>query len=420
MPLQKSYFHSQLFYLLLLLAVGTLPFTIYLMLPIALLMMINWIAEWNWKEKICCLKQRPGSYFFTLIISFYLIYIVGLIYTDNFAFAISNLEGKSWLLAAPLFIFTAHPEVLTRKRINAIFFVFLFSCSLLAITNIAVASFDFANDGRINHFFYMELSRFMHPSYSSMFMCLSFVFSLYFLFLNPDKPKRKVRIFLWITLPVLVLYIFLLQSKAGLLVFAVIILILGLYLINFKKRRVLLTLLFLLFILAIPFVFINLITIPVNRMGSAVQTLEKTQSVNNPQESTLQRIAVWKVTWDLAVENLPFGVGTGDVKEVLIKEYKYKKLTYILEKQLNAHNQYLQTFLTLGIAGLLIIISFIVIPFSYAIKKRDILLSLFIIIISLNMLVESMLERQAGVDFIALFLSILIFRLYLPEKVNVE
>jgi len=416
MPLRKSYFHSQLFYLLLLLAVGTLPFTIYLILPIALLMMINWIAEWNWKEKICCLKQPPGKYFFILIISLYLIYIIGLIYTDNFPNAFSILESKSLLLAAPLLILSAHPEVLTRKRINTIFLVFLFSCSLLVITNIVMASFDFANDGRIRHFFYMELSRFMHPSYSSMFMCLSVAFSLYFLFINPVKPKRNLKILLWISIPLMIVYIFLLQSKAGLLVFAVIFFIVGLYLINFKKRRFLFTVLFIFLFLSIPIIFIKLITIPVNRMGAAVQNLENNQSINNPQESTMQRIVVWKVTWNLAIDNLPFGVGTGDVKDVLINQYKNEKLTYILQKQLNAHNQYLQTFLALGIAGLLILISFIVIPFVYAIKKRDILLFLFIIIIALNMLVESMLERQAGVDFMAFFICLFIFRLSLPPK----
>lgn len=416
MPLRKSYFHSQLFYLLLLLAVGTLPFTIYLILPIALLMMINWFAEWNWKEKICCLKQNPGKYFFILFISLYLIYIIGLIYTDNFPNAFSILESKSLLLAAPLLIFTAHPEVLTSKRINTIFLVFLFSCTLLAITNIVMASFDYANDGKVRNFFYVELSRFMHPSYSSMFMNLSVVFSLYFLFINPVKLKRNLKILLWISIPILIVYIFLLQSKAGLLVFAVIFFILGLYLINFKKRRFLLTVLFIFLFLSIPIVLMKLITIPVNRIGTAVHDLENIQSVKNPEESTMQRIVVWKVTWDLAIDNLPFGVGTGDAKDVLINQYKNKKLTHILEKQFNAHNQYLQTFLALGIAGLLILISFIVIPFLFAIKKRDILLFLFIIIIALNMLVESMLERQAGCDFMALFISLLIFRITIPKK----
>ena len=62
-----------IFFLLLLTAMASLPFTNLLMLPVAILMFLNWIAEWNWKEKW---ENMRGNASITTIIIFFSIYLV--------------------------------------------------------------------------------------------------------------------------------------------------------------------------------------------------------------------------------------------------------------------------------------------------------------------------------------------------------
>ena len=130
---------------------------------------------------------------------------------------------------------------------------------------------------------------------------------------------------------------------------------------------------------------------------------------NKINEGTSNRIVVWKTSVELIKENPVFGVGTGDVKDVLISRYKKNKITYAYIYKLNAHCQYLQTFVATGAVGFLILILCLFVPAIIAIKNRNIIYLLFLIIFSFNMLVESMLEVQAGVVFYAFFNSLFFY-----------
>ena len=59
----------------------------------------------------------------------------------------------------------------------------------------------------------------------------------------------------------------------------------------------------------------------------------------------------------------------------------------------NVHNQFLQTALTLGIPGILALLAMFLVPAYFAIKRRNNLLIIFLLILVLNFLVESMLQH---------------------------
>jgi len=137
------------------------------------------------------------------------------------------------------------------------------------------------------------------------------------------------------------------------------------------------------------------------------------QNISNSRSeinTTTSRIAIWKHASKIISKHYLIGVGTGDVKDALKSEYDKQTVSEFGEKKLNAHNQYLQTFIALGLPGLLILLSLlsVIVYFTYRHKMLD--GTLFTTIISFNMLFESMLETQAGVVFIAFFLM-----LYLSE-----
>lgn len=107
----------------------------------------------------------------------------------------------------------------------------------------------------------------------------------------------------------------------------------------------------------------------------------------------------------MSVDNLPWGVGTGDVKDEITKYYLSKGSKIITTQYLNAHNQFAQTTIALGIPGLSVLLSFFAFGFITAYRKRDIIFLCFLLLMSIQMLFESMLEQQAGVIFITLFFT---------------
>ena len=104
------------------------------------------------------------------------------------------------------------------------------------------------------------------------------------------------------------------------------------------------------------------------------------------------------------------GVGTGDAKDALNKEYEKQNITNALTNKFNCHNEFYQVFVTLGIIGFLLLLVTIFFPLVHAFKTSNYLYAAFLLIIIFNFISESMLERQAGVMFYAFFNSLLCFR----------
>jgi len=124
--------------------------------------------------------------------------------------------------------------------------------------------------------------------------------------------------------------------------------------------------------------------------------------------SVIQRIVLWKAALNVIGQNFLFGVGTGDVPDKFEQELKNMK-SDLQDTSLRAHNQYLSIFIALGIFGFMWFM-FVMIypPFKLGLFKNWIFVSFFIIIMC-SMLTEDTLETEAGVVFVAFFLSFFYF-----------
>jgi O-antigen ligase len=111
-----------------------------------------------------------------------------------------------------------------------------------------------------------------------------------------------------------------------------------------------------------------------------------------------------------------FGVGTGDANDILLQSYKSKDYAGILENRLNAHNQYLQTYIAVGIPGFLVLILMLFIPLIQSFRTGNILFLLLLVLVSFNLLFESMFERQAGVVFYAFFNGLFFCTMYMEKR----
>lgn len=142
------------------------------------------------------------------------------------------------------------------------------------------------------------------------------------------------------------------------------------------------------------------------------QNLSQDTISGSDGRSTSARLHVWSAAWSLIQEAPVTGYGTGDVKDVLLKRYAERGLISAVEKKLNAHNQFLQSWVALGLSGVLLLLAMLAgATWRF---RRDPLFAGFLLLTFFNFLVESMLEIQAGVVFWALFYSVFL-NLQSPE-----
>ena len=328
-----------------------------------------------------------------------------MLYSNNLSFGLNDIFLKVPLLLFPLIIFSMDMEIWTRKRVSNLLKLFVIGNLIAIIASIIHSCVLYLEYPAFSQFHYINASMFHHPSYASMFYCFSFAIIVYFL-LN-EKNARWEKVVGSIALIVFSVEIILLDSRAGILAFGFVLLTFGLYIILYKRHllsKILLILLCTTIALAGTYKFIPK---GINRLTSSVKSMDKESfSTSDPQKTNV-RILIWDASTKVALKNLPLGVGTGDIKDELLKQYTEEGYKEPYEEQHNAHCQYLQIFATLGIIGIFLFLAIIILPFWTGFTKRNILYLIFGIIITTNFLVESMLEKQVGVMFFCFFFSMM-------------
>jgi O-antigen ligase len=153
-------------------------------------------------------------------------------------------------------------------------------------------------------------------------------------------------------------------------------------------------------------IFISAITIVFspagNRVSEALKVIRHPDKAASLQESTASRLLAWKTAWQIAHDYFPLGTGTGDIKEVTLAYYEKSGYQWPLYYKLNAHNQFLQSFAALGIAGSGALICILWLPVFFR-KTDDLPTVIFPVLLFINFLFESMLEVQNGVMMITAF-----------------
>ena len=146
-----------------------------------------------------------------------------------------------------------------------------------------------------------------------------------------------------------------------------------------------------------------------DRVDNAIKAISSTAENQTENESTAVRMLIWTAANNVIAENFIFGTGIGDSKDELIKEYEKQGMTGAIEHKLNAHNEFYQVFVSIGVVGFIIFLMSLFLPLVNAFKSSNSIYGLFLLIIIFNFIPESMLEAQAGVMFYAFFNSLLCF-----------
>ncbi|MDZ7646838.1 MAG: O-antigen ligase family protein [Cytophagales bacterium] len=369
---------------------------------IIILLFINWLTS---------RKISVSSFIILLLPIFYLLHIIGIAYSSNIDQAFFELEKKISFIVFPLIF--ASPDLLNKNQYKFILNSFVGSCLIGSLLCLGYATTRFFLTGETTYFFYHDLSEIigMHAIYLAMYCCFSFFILVYYYkndVLNRGKVAKVIYLF---GLMYLVVFIFLLSARIMIAAFTIIT-CMGLLSYGYRSKQLLKVMT--IFVLLIGFCGSLIFLIPNNleRFKEAIN-YKSQYAIDKQYGGRSTRELIWECGIDVIRENILLGVGTGDTQDELQKCYKQDEnknwaLLYRPDFKYNAHSQYLQTFIDLGVAGIFGLLMCFIAPLRISLLDKNYLAVSFFILFILGCITESMFELNKGIVFFSFFSSFFI------------
>ncbi len=372
---------------------------------------VVWINEIRLRYKDLLSIEYKHKVLFFLFISFFVWQVIGLLYSDNSKEGIRNISLHLSLFLFPLVLVS--PGSIIKIKINTLLKLFALSTFLFLLVCYGFAlyrSIGFQNGILIfnphlpvytwlNYFYASELAIFQHPSYLSMYILLAAFISIES-FLDV-LISRNMRIFWLAGSLILLASIYFLSSRAAILTTIITVPLYGLFKSKigggFRYLRIVV-------------LGCTLILVPVLLTNQRVKTFVHWKSGKELSDLTSKegRMVIWNSVNNILKKNIVFGVGTGDIQSELNKEYIKTGNSKLAEGNFNSHNQFIEVILEHGLIGLVIFLSAFGMMFYLAYSEKNILYTMFLVIVFTSFLFETMLNRLGGVSFFALFSFLLI------------
>ena len=379
-----------------------------------ILLLVFWVLEGGWKERF---RFFGNNKLLLILPLFFLLHLISLSYSENLEYGMKKIETLTSLFILPLMIPSFRQLDLKNRKgqykwafLLGLLFNFIFCLSRSTI----LFSYEMyaRNEGIIleaypytNYFFYSYLSYFMHYGYLAMYVNIGIAILLSIL-ISKGVPSRRRRL-AYLLLTLFSIYVILLYSKAGILALFMVYIYFAIYQV-IRNRNLKSALISLVSVLIIGFVVVQYVPYTKERIQGMINGITNTEVDPNSHESTQLRVFVWQASSDLISENWMFGLGMGDAKTELLNEFKSRQFTGAYDENLNAHNQFLQTFINVGLIGVILLLLFFIGAFSLALQKKDLSLQIFVIITLAAFLAESYLQTQKGVMYTAVLSCLLL------------
>jgi len=410
----------KLFQLCLLLTVITLPFHRSIGGLVWGGLVLTWLIYFRFKTSI--VKQIVSNPMAVLLMAFLLLYVIGLIYANDFGYGIKVLERKTTFLIFPIVM--SGLIYLPKKFSERILWYFIYGMAASSILCLLIAFYRTISSGSINfinpenlivenNFLYHRLSSAIdiHAVYYSMFIAFALILVINHLLENYKLLHYK-RIILNIVL-VLILGTMIFLLKAGIIAIGFFVAFLIVVTNHILKREYLsLRSKVFYFVLIFSATFFASIIV-IKKVGPQEEYFSYDMKIVPPDQgwnSINLRLAKWDVAIQAIKDHWITGVGTGDLKSTLDEYYLGNGFEFAYLEHFNTHNQFLQTFLTIGILGFLVLISLFIFGIYTSLKNRDLVLFIFLILFGLFSISESTLATNKGIVAFSFFMSFLSYR----------
>ncbi|MBI1191889.1 MAG: hypothetical protein GC205_01755 [Bacteroidetes bacterium] len=354
-----------------------------------------WLSAGRWSQR---LPERKTLSRALPILLFYGLALLGLAWSTAPASGWDVLRVQLSLFLVPLMLLSRPKGSLLRHQYRRIVRAFLAGNLLAMLLSLLRAALRFYQTGNPDVFSYGELVSWLnlHPAYSTFYAGLGVL-----LLFSEIKRSERIQASAWSLFTALVVYLFLLNSRGTLLAFLVAFsgYILWRWWFNGQRQR---------FARTLSWVLLLGVTIslglPQNR--ERMYSMTKTKEISVQEGTASLRLEIWKGAWQTLRQEPFSGYGTGSVRENLVDTYEEMHFQTGVDAAFNAHNQYLQTWLMLGLPGLLLLlITMVQIGIDSWRNNRPERIAA-IVFLGMAMMSEAMLERQMGVLPFAFFVAL--------------
>ena len=369
---------------------------------------ICWFVQGNYKQ-LRNIKQQPHVILFFL---FYFYIAAGFFFSDDRGEALSSLSVYLPLILFPLFITCS--DMVTEKLMRQAESAFIYSTCLFMLIALLYATYDVSQThtteliqgGAVyNKFTYYGLTRVFdnwHPTYMALF-CNHAVFLAIRRAIAKCQEKNKSTAFGYTALIVfLSVCIFLLNSITGI----VALMIIFLHFIIVLLRKIKLSGYFKIILgvfcigIAVAFLYINPFGIQkLERVKD--QKIAITDDYHERNMLTI-RLAKWETHLVIISRHPLFGTTVGDIRNTRKRTYEEMKFNDLALHNYNAHNEFVETAATYGIVGFVLFIAMIITAARRATNRN---FGLFLVIVLVTFLTESILERQQGMNYVMFFFA---------------
>lgn len=385
-------------YLLMLLAfLIPLPFKENITSIILILILVISLG-FNFKETFN-LKRLKNDKFFVINVGIYFLFVIGLIYAKDFSRGIRLLQKMLPFLIFPLILSNIN---LSHKAFKLIFkslilgvivytIVLWFSIYEIYLSN-EILNQKFGFNFTL-HSFIRKTPLSVHHAYVGMYFTLAILFLIYLL----GETKKRIAKVCYIGLIIYLLLNF--SLMAGKISFLLLFVSIILYvMIRGKQKRKTILLMFVLLAAFLPIMFLDI------------------NWINQLFLSSIEdRFKIFKTAYIASLENLPFGIGTSDIKNVL--EGYYIKLDFEEQLGLGTHNTFLSFVLRFGFLGVIVYVGYFFYSIRIATKTKNIFSLILLAILFLSSLTEHVFETHRGRFFFMFFLC---FLHYGYQRINIQ
>lgn len=359
---------------------------------------------------IFVLKRKINYKLLQKFIPLFLFYLAGLIsvfYSENQDYALKMIGRLIPFLTLPL-IFSILPSLKTERYswlmktfIGTMFVVCIYSHTVVLIKLIN------NNDSLYNifnsYYSYLSLSEDtigLHSTYYAYLLIIASLFIVHFLF---NEKRIKYRVLYFGLIGYFTFFVFHLSARLPIAVlFLFYNISLGYYFV--KQKKILKGVVFLLLIYIITSLVIYNVRITRYRFQ---QLTGFTYSDGTQYNDGKDKLMQWKAGV-LANNNILFGNGIGDANQSIYNSYKNFGFHKYAEREYNAHNQYIQTYVGMGIIGLLLLLFIFYFYFREFYQKRFLIGITFLFLTSILYLTESYLERHNGIVTLVFFVCLFV------------
>lgn len=337
------------------------------------------------------LKKLLENWAFKGFVFFFIAYLLSAFFITGFDDSSEELTKKLSLIVVPFILLTN--RVFFVKNKYFLFLIYFFGV-LGTLLFLDIKALLFVN----NHGFfpfYVNYTLFTHPTYFGSNVLISIIFL--FGRIIKDSGTFLKKALQMVLLLVLVIHLVLILSKAVLISTIITLLFFFFYLLfkDVKKMLMYAT------VFALPLLFVFMA--PGIRLGmksSVIDRFSNLEKYDNKSGSTAFRYKISKSAPEIVGKNWLFGVGVGNEQSHLMSFYQDHHWKFAHEHDLNTHNQFVQTLLSVGLFGVLVLLAILLVPlFINEFDGNKIMLLCFVFIFC----TEAMLERQAGIVLFVFF-----------------